>query len=544
MKKIELWGKQLFMLGSLLTLMGCGAAYYKESADKEVYRIIEQKGQVVGGMPSEFTIEEEEDSERAKDLVSSTTSESWVLSLREAIEIAVEKSRSYQSKKESLYSQGLSLTSSRHNFDPIFSGSSSGDVTLRDAQDTASAGLSLGLRKMLATGGDISLSLVNNLSRIISTGDPNHGAASAIGASISQPLLRGAGKKIALENLTQAERSMVYSIRDFVRYRKEFSVNIAQTYFNLLQLKDRLKNAKNNYDNLRDDRIRAELMAQAGRTPEFQVDQRRQSEFSARDSWIRAQQSYSNSLDQFKIDLGIPTEVNLEPNPAELEKLSANVRVLDTSVETAIQVALENRLDFQTEKDQLADAERQMEIAKDSLKPGLDMVLSYDRDTPGSQPVNFDDGDEVWSAGLDLDLPFDRTSERNSYRRSLISLASARRNLAEQEDRIRLEVRNSFRDLDQAEQSYQIQLNSLRLAERRVESTTLLQLAGRANTRDVLEAREDLLDAQNSVTQAIVDHFNTRLDLSLSMETLRVDENGFWIEDSLVGTEEGNDDEN
>ena len=525
--------------------MGCGAAYYKESADKEVYRIIEEKGQVIGGMPSQFTIEEEEASQKAKNLISDgTEGNPRIVSLREAIEIAVEKSRSYQSRKESLYSQGLSLTSSRHNFDPIFSGSVSGDVTLQDAQDTVSTGLSLGMRKMLATGGDISLSLVNNLSRIISTGDPNHGAASAIAASLSQPLLRGAGKKIALENLTQAERNMVYSIRGFVRYRKQFSVDIAQTYFNLLQLKDRLKNAKNNYDNLRDDRIRAELMAQAGRTPEFEVDQRRQSEFSARDSWIRAQQSYRNSLDQFKIDLGIPTEVNIEPDPTELEKLSANVRVMDTSVETAIHVALANRLDFRTEKDQVEDAERQVEVAKDSLKPGLDMVLGYDRDTSASQPVNFKDGDEVWSAGVDLDLPFDRKSERNSYRSSLIGLASAGRNLAEQEDRIRLEVRNAFRNLDQAEQSYQIQLNSLRLAERRVESTALLQLAGRANTRDVLEAREDLLDAQNNVTQAIVDHFNNRLDLSLSMETLRVGEDGFWIEDSLIGTEEGNEDEN
>jgi hypothetical protein len=67
---------------------------------------------------------------------------------------------------------------------------------------------------MLATGGDISISLVNNLFRVISGGDPNQAAASAVAAAVSQPLLQGAGRRIALEDLTQAERDMVYAIRN------------------------------------------------------------------------------------------------------------------------------------------------------------------------------------------------------------------------------------------------------------------------------------------------------------------------------------------
>jgi len=467
-----------------------------------------------------------------------------VLSLREAVEMAVENSREFQRRKESLYSQGLSLTLSRHEYNPIFSGSLSGDVTSQDAEDTVSGGLSLGVRKMLATGGDISISLVNNLFRVISGGDPNQAAASAVAAAVSQPLLQGAGRRIALEDLTQAERDMVYSLREFVRYRKSFSVSIAKSYFNLLRLQDRLTNSLNNYENLRDERIRAEFMAQAGRTPEFQVDQQRQSELSARDSWIRSQQSYSNALDEFKIGLGLPTEILFEPDPQELKDLSVEIDREGLEQERAIEAALSGRLDFVTVQDRLTDAERRIDVAVDRLKPRLDVGGSYTRDTPGTQPLNFRDGEDVFRGQADLELPLDRKSERNSYRQSLIQLASARRNVLEQEDRIRLEVRNAFRNLDQAEESYRIQMNSLRLAERRVESTTLLQQAGRANTRDVLDAREALLDAQNSVTQAVVDHFNTRLDLSLAMETLLVDDQGFWVGSSLAGAGQGGDREN
>lgn len=537
------WGCVLLL--ALAGLSGCSAGHYRESADREVYRIIEAKSGKIGGMPSAFSIDEATGtSEALRPAATEPASATRVLSLREAVEWAVENSREYQRRKESLYTQGLSLTLSRHRFDPLFSGSFSGDITSRETEDTVSGGLSLGVRKMLATGGDISISLVNNLFRVISGGDPNQAAASAVAAAVSQPLLQGAGRKIALEELTQAERDMVYAIREFVRYRKSFSVGIAKNYFNLLRLQDRLTNSLNNYENLRDERIRAEFMARAGRTPEFQVDQQRQSELSARDSWIRSAQTYSNALDQFKLDLGLPTEILLEPDPRELKSLSVDIDRESLDLERAIAAALGGRLDFMTVQDRWTDAERKVEVATDRLKPRLDVGGSYSRSTPGTQPLNFRDGEDVFRGQADLELPLDRKSERNSYRQSLIQLASARRSVVEQEDRIRLEVRNAFRNLDQAEESYRIQMNSLRLAERRVESTSLLQQAGRANTRDVLEAREALLNAQNNVTQAVVDHFNTRLDLSLAMETLRVDDRGFWVGTSLAGAGQGGDREN
>src|SRR5262249_43145466 len=42
-----------------------------------------------------------------------------------------------------------------------------------------------------------------------------------------QPFLRGGGEAVTLEPLTQAERDLVYDIRSYARFRKEFYVNIA-----------------------------------------------------------------------------------------------------------------------------------------------------------------------------------------------------------------------------------------------------------------------------------------------------------------------------
>ena len=42
-----------------------------------------------------------------------------------------------------------------------------------------------------------------------------------------QPLLRGGGRAVTLEPLTQVERNLLYEIRNFARFRKTFYVAIA-----------------------------------------------------------------------------------------------------------------------------------------------------------------------------------------------------------------------------------------------------------------------------------------------------------------------------
>jgi outer membrane protein TolC len=296
-------------------------------------------------------------------------------------------------------------------------------------------------------------------------------------------------------------------------------------------------NAWNNYKNLEMERERAEFLAQAGRLPEFQVDQTKQDELRAWDRWIRTKATYENALDAFKLELGVPTNMAIELDPSEMTNLvSRGVVPPRIPRDDATAEALENRLDLKNTRDRAEDAGRKVTVAANALKPGLDLTSSMLVETDGdTKPFDFDFDNASYSAGVDITLPLERTAERNIYRQALINQNAAERDLAERVDLVKLDIRNVLRNLEQAEQSYSIQSNSLKLAEQRVESTSLLQQAGRASTRDVLEAREALLEAQNQVSRALVDHFNARLDLFLAMERLRIDDNGIWIEDNDIG---------
>lgn len=512
----------------MAALSGCNPASYRQDADNEAYCIIQQKSAGIEGMPSQFAIEGRHGGFPAAEIGSATV----VLTLPEAVETAITNSRTYQSEMERLYSEALFLSLERHEFDPIYFGNGSFDYENDDGLHSIAGFFTIGFNRMLSTGADLSVAMSTNLFRVVSGGNASEIAASALTASLVQPLMRGAGEFVTLENLTQAERDMVYAIRDFVRFRREFSVTIAQDYFDLLRLRDQVKNARNNFLSLEiQNRIVVNLAA-AGMSSSIEVDQSTSQVLSARDAWLRSIASYERGLDLYKFQLGIPTDARIETVTEEL------IRIRDEALEQvkfteqeATAIALENRIDLKNTTERVDDARRRIIIAEDLLKPGMDLILDYRAGSDGdTQLFDFADGPKRYSAGVDVDLPFDRKSERNIYRQSFINLAAALRARQETEDRIKLEIREALRAIELAERRYQIQMNSLMVAERRVERDSLLLEAGRAITRDVLESQAALLEAQDSVTDALVDSYNARLDLYLAMDTLRIDDSGLWSE--------------
>jgi outer membrane protein TolC len=130
--------------------------------------------------------------------------------------------------------------------------------------------------------------------------------------------------------------------------------------------------------------------------------------------------------------------------------------------------------------------------------------------------------------GAQLKLPLDRKSQRNDYRESLITLIQKKRDYENAIDSVKLDVRNDYRALLEAAQRYQIQKKSLELAQERVNSTSLLFQAGRAQARDLLDSQDSLLLAQNSTTSTLVDYNIAKLSFYRDIEVLTVKPDGLW----------------
>jgi outer membrane protein TolC len=112
----------------------------------------------------------------------------------------------------------------------------------------------------------------------------------------------------------------------------------------------------------------------------------------------------------------------------------------------------------------------------------------------------------------------------------LIELERQQRQYENDSDTVKLEVRQAYRNLEQAAESYRIQKNSLDLAQKRVESTTLLLEAGRLTTRDLLDSQDALLLTQNNLTDALVSHAIAKLSFFQDIGILQVRPDGMWVQ--------------
>ena len=563
--------KTVLWLPLVLLLAGCTASHYRGSADKEVYSIIRSKTPQVPDMDTRFTVEQTNlvlleglpvvtnvpeflgaDGERERG--------AHVLNLENALNLGVHTSRSYQSRKESLYLSALNLTLARHQFAPIFAGNIdaqyggqtaqavsfvvdevTGDlvpvysdnlVERRLTTDTGTVGFSWLIRDV----GLLTAQLNATFQRFITSGATPAGAFSTVNqssltATFTRPLLRNAAYKSQQDNLIQAERQVLYDLRDFTRYRKDFSVQIATAYYGVLGNRD---TAHNNFLNLQSSRKNAErsrALAQEGRITQSDLGRLEQQVLSAESTWIGSVRSYQQALDNFKLQLGLNVGSNLVLDDQELESL--RIRDPHLSVEESIQVALAARLDYLNAKDQLADAERDVALAVNFLKPQVDLSSSV---TLGSNPAHIggfqlpDVQRYSWNAGLLVDPGLDRLPERNSYRSSLITRNRAARNIEQTEDDIKLQVRDSWRTLDQAKRTYEISEVGVKIAERRVEEQNLLAELGRAKAQDQVDAQNSLSDSKNQRTQALVTHTIARLQFWDNLGILYIKDNGRWEE--------------
>jgi outer membrane protein TolC len=540
LRKAQLGGLLVFAVLCVIAA-GCRAPYYRKSADKEVYKIIQDKQKKVFGETNAFKIDTRYSNREAKDIPAKEIiadrlqAAKQVLTLPAALQIAVASNRPYQLRKENLYISALTLTRERYAFTPqFFAGATATGERSASGDKSVRGSASAGMDALFKTGGRIGLDIANDLLRFY-TGDPRRSAVSTISLNLVQPLLRGAGAKIAAENLTQAERNVIYEVRSFSYYQNTFAFDTISTYFRLLQQQDTVRNQYNNYLSLVRFRERQEDLAK-DRLPPFQVDQTRQDELRARNNYILAIERYQSSLDQFKITLGLPLGYEIRLDEGALKEME-NIGLIPVSLNEAeaSQTALDHRLDLLNEIDIFEDSKRKIMIAADRLKP--DLNLFADASLQSERPTDyakFDLNDYRLSGGVQLNLPINRLLERNNYRSALLSFERQIRTLALFLDNVRNEVRAGLRSLEQARQSYEIQKSARDLADRRVENSELLLQAGRAQTRDVLDAQTARVQAYNAVTAGLIDYHLTRLQLLLDMGVLKTDVDKFWLQEGAL----------
>ena len=283
-------------------LMACKTSYYRDKTDKDVYTILDKIQSDLFGNEDPFAIDTPY-SDRPPDDISSdeilagrNLKEVLEIDVDRALEIAIESSREYQNQKESLYLSALSLSETEFVFSPQFLATAGADYTDPKGDGDPSMGISgqLSVSQLFRAGGRISANLTRDLTRFY-VGNPRQGVSDAISLNLSQPLLRGFGSRVAAENLRQAERNVIYAIRDFNHYQNEFAVGKVQDYFRLLRGRDIIRNSYVDYQSRTNETARLVEQLDAGRVSNVDLGEIQQAELTSKNNYINAFHGYTTS---------------------------------------------------------------------------------------------------------------------------------------------------------------------------------------------------------------------------------------------------------
>lgn len=256
------------------------------------------------------------------------------IKFEQAVELGLINSREYQTERENLYLSALPVTLERFAFSTQFFAlgeairERTGRLTSEGQNNRWRLNTSTGFRKLFSTGALLLLQFANQT--VINLSGPGRHtiSESSIDLDIIQPLLRGGGRAVTLEPLTQAERDLLYAIRNFARFRQEFFVAIAGTtsrnsplavnfaprtgFLPTVLQRARLENQAANVRRLESYMGQFLAFKEGGIMNQVQVGQVEQQLLRSRDSLYSSMADYRITLDRFKLQLGIPPPVPLE----------------------------------------------------------------------------------------------------------------------------------------------------------------------------------------------------------------------------------------
>ncbi len=592
----------LLMILALLSLCGCGRQYYRQRADRAAYQLIESRlidprwelppRMVEPDARSRHSLPVAPDCQvlpcddpaanlwmrhpyrfhnhRYWDQLPTaevTENEAWVtylprdsqgrvpLSLDLSLDLALLHSREFQTQYEHVYLTALALTGNRFEFDTQWAGGTEADFSATGDGASASRLLTLsdrlGFERQMAAGGQFATNIVNAFAFELG---PNgfQQAGGAIVAAFTMPLLRGACRHVRLEGLTQAERDLLYQVRQFARFRREFYFEVVSRYYNLLAQVQSIKNLRANLDSLELNLQEHEELFERKMVAQIQVDQVFQDYQSGRINLFSAEQALANALDSFKFLLGLPPWLDLELDESLLtafEFAGSDVQRLDAEV----QALYTDMLNF-LPPDDLPDREIMLRWIEDAealaatvstLLPNMRAELDRWSSDLQQRPAAHLSVDDRFDVALqkrvrdDLQLRLDEVHEAiqdwstKTWKQDILRLvdhgdmALAWRQLLE---RIGRELQEHVNDLYLAQS--QVRLFSIELESLEVQPAEAVRFA-QANRLDIMNERARVVDAFRRV-EVTANALQSQLDLS-GQATIATDptkDNAFRIDSS------------
>ena len=402
------------------------------------------------------------------------------LTLEEAVQLALSKSRVAISARLVREEQRLSLDEAEERYDPMAGSLNLG--TNAESRGEETADLSIGPSLRVPTGGSFRLSFRKPLA-----GELDNEASTNL--SFSQPLLRGFGTDLDTQPLRRARMQEHINLRSFRDIAADIVESTISAYRGVLRAGRRLTIAREALERARRQLAINRALVEAGRMAPQDLVQTEadiaNKEYAVIDAENRLGTAESTLVNALDLEEGMRIGVREEP-PVEPER---------PDLKESLETAFARRTDWLSAEIGMALARMGLRSAENNLLP--DLSLSVQAEHRSGQDLTH------WSGGLNLTVPLQNDEPRRALKRARNSLRRAEMNLAERRQSIRIQVRRAVHDVAVALRQIDLSRQARELADQKLDVERRKLQVGLSSAFQLSRFEDDLVAAQRQEQDAL-----------------------------------------
>ena len=428
--------------------------------------------------------------------------------------IAQERVSEEEGRFEALFTLSASVNDTD---DAVSSSLSNGKSTSR----SITPGVTIPLR----TGGSLSITLpVSRFETDNSFSTLNPAYTSDLNFSLSQNLLRGAGRRAATHSIRLAEYDRQISESQTKLEVIRTLADVDRAYWRLYASVRALEVVEQQHVVAYAQLERAQRKERAGTGTEVDIIRAQSGVADRVDQIIRAQNDIQLLERALKVLLNLPgldadsathLELTSPPDPVKYQ--------FDPSVLT--QSAIVNRMELLELELQLARDAASIAFAENQKLPLVALQYTYGINGLGSSLDNSTDtlsrnNFESWSVGLNAEIPLGNEQRKASLAQSILTRLQRLSTRDAREQSITREVYDAIDQLSSTYNRILATREAVSLSARVLEAEQRQFDVGRSTTTDVLNADANLANARLTEIQAIIDYQVAQIDLAFATGTL------------------------
>lgn len=431
------------------------------------------------------------------------------LTLTQAVKEALVKNERMLNQHDSIEQANLSVRLARNAFTPkvvpnVLGSFGQTDINSQNYRVDVSQKFTTGTEVRVGVG--TSTAQIPGLPGVPATDIHFYNADTTL--TLSQPLLRGFGSKVARRTLTSAELRRTDADRQQTLTEQQVTVEVASAYYRVVAQRTFVDVAKKSVDRSRRLRDASEAKLDAGLVSQLDVLRSQQLVTQAEIQLFDAQSAEEDARDRLLFLMG--------RNAGEAFDVEAVIPKSDEpiDVERAMAVAVDNRVDLKSLVASGADAEHQVAYARNQLLPQVDVNLAWTRrETADSFARSFGLDRFQFATFFTISMPVDRTPQIIDYQNALIDRDRRRREVTQLQRRISDDVKRAVRERERLVRSLLAAETSVEIGRKEVEVAQLRYERGLSNNLDVITAESSLLGAESRRIAALADSAVSRLSL-------------------------------